>query len=80
MLRGYMLPGEKEPLKFRQRSRLNFRAQTVDRQPVNAGQQTPVAPFDLTRVRVKFAAQNKSFAFQRQQRQFDFVDWKSQPS
>ena len=64
----------REPLPFEQETqitldahRLNFSAQTIDREPVDAGQQPPLAPFQFTGARTKFAAKNKSFRFQRKQ-------------
>ena len=60
------LPCEKKTVKVLRRDRLNFRAQPVNREPMNSREQSPVAPFLLRRVRVKFAAENKTFRFEAQ--------------
>ena len=66
MLRISALPGKKESIKILGRDRLNLRAQPVDREPVNSSKQTAVAPFLFRRVSMKFSAENKAFAFERQ--------------
>ena len=66
------LPREQKPIKILNRDRLNFRAQPIDRQPMNSCQQSAVAPFLFRCVRMKFAAQNKTFAFESKQTSVDF--------
>jgi hypothetical protein len=66
------LPGQQEALKVLQRYRLDFRAQPVQREPMNSRQQAAVAPFEFGNARMKSSAQNKSFGFQSQQGGFNF--------
>src|SRR5579884_4411643 len=73
------LPGKKETAKLLDRDRLNFRAQPVDGEPMNARQQASLAPFGasapilgatfriLRARRAKFSAQDKSFGLQSEQ-------------
>ena len=68
-----VLPREQEPLKFGDRNGLNFRAEAIEGETMDAREQTAIAPFGFLRVRVEFAAQNKSFAFEREQCLFDFA-------
>ncbi len=42
-----MLPAQKPAHELRRRDRFNLLAQGGDRQPMNARQQTPLAPFEL---------------------------------
>ena len=72
MLRIDPLPGEQEALEVRDGDRLNLRAETVDREPMNAREQPPLAPFQVGRSRMKLAAQNESFTFQGKQGGLDF--------
>jgi hypothetical protein len=58
------LPGEQKALELHQRHWLNLRAEPVDGEPMNAGQQTAIAPFDLLSARMKLSAQNKSLGFE----------------
>ena len=58
------LPREQEALEIRERHGLNFSAQPIQRQPVNARQQPPIAPFKLPNARMKLSAQNESLDFQ----------------
>src|SRR5439155_7771539 len=72
MLRINALPGKKKSIKILRRNGLNLCAQPIDREPVNPRKQTAVAPFLFRRVSMKFPAENKAFAFERQQRAIDF--------
>src|SRR5260221_13067473 len=47
MFRIRPLPREQETLKLSDRHRLNLRAQTIERQAVNACEQSPLTPFEL---------------------------------
>ena len=73
VLRSNALPREEEALKFRDGYWLDFRAQAVDSQAVNASQQPAVAPFDLGCARMKFSTQNEAFGFQGEQGSIDFL-------
>ena len=66
------LPREEKTIKIVNGNRMNFRAQAVDGEPMNSRQQPTVAPFLLGCLRVKFAAQNKAFRLEREQRGVGF--------
>ena len=66
------LPGKKKTIEIVQRDRLNFRAQSIDREPMNSRQQSAIAPFLFGGVGMKFTAQHKTFRFERQQRRVNF--------
>ena len=66
------LPREKKTIKIVNRYRLNLRAQAIDGEPVNSRQQSTITPFLIGRLRMKFAAQNKAFGLEREQRGVDF--------
>ena len=68
---AHPLPREQKALKVRERDRLDFRAQTVDRQAMNSSKQTAVAPFDFRRARVETAPENETLGFEREQRCLD---------
>ena len=62
------LPCEQKALKVRKRDRLNFCAQTVDRQAMNSCKQTAVAPFHFRRALVETAPENETLGLEREQR------------
>src|SRR6266496_1706347 len=66
MFRISALPCEEKAIKILRRDRLNFRAQPIDREPMNSRQQPAVAPLLISRVRAKVATQHKSFRFEGQ--------------
>src|SRR6266513_2248843 len=66
------LPGEKKTIEVVNRDRLNFRAQSIDREPMNSRQQPAITPFLLGSIGMKFAAQHKTFRFEREQRRVNF--------
>src|SRR5260370_843706 len=57
-------PRQQKALKLRDRHRLNFCAQPIYREPVNSGQQTAVAPFQIGSFWMEFSSQDKPFGFQ----------------
>ena len=62
-LRGIgVLPDEKKTLKIGNTDRLDFPAQTIERIPVDAREQTTVAPFELL-CAAEAPAQDDAFAF-----------------
>src|SRR5204862_7098397 len=52
------VPSEKETIEILNRHRLNFRAQSVDREPANPRQQSAIAPFLFGCVGLKFPAED----------------------
>jgi hypothetical protein len=82
MFRVRALPGEKKPVKILRRNRLNLCTKPIDREPMNPREQSPVAPFLFGRlpaealakvgVGIKFAAQDETFPFEREQRGLNF--------
>src|SRR6516165_1582517 len=66
------LPGEKKTIEVVNRNRLNFRAQSIDCEPMNPRQQSAITPFLLCGIGMKFAAQYKTFRFEREQRRINF--------
>src|SRR4029434_822172 len=66
------LQGEKKTIEVVNRNRLNFRAQSIDREPMNSRQQSAITPFLLGGIRMKFAAQHKIVCLEREQRRVNF--------
>jgi hypothetical protein len=66
------LPRKKKTIEIVNRDRLNFRAQSIDREPMNSRQQPAIAPFLLGGIGMKFAAQHKTFRFECEQRRVNF--------
>src|SRR5437899_4966758 len=66
------LPRKKKTIEIVNRDRLNLRAQSIDREPMNSRQQSAVTPFLLGGIGMKFAAQHKTFRFECEQRRVNF--------
>src|ERR1044071_2249138 len=78
MIGIHVLPGEKKTTKILGRDWLNFRAQSIDREPMNSRQQPPVAPFLFRGIWMKLSTQDETFHFKGKQRGFDFRARQSQ--
>src|SRR4051794_28998544 len=66
------LPGEQEALKLRDGDGLNLGAQALNGQPMNAREETAVAPFQIAGLWTEFAAKDESLPFQGEQGLVDF--------
>ena len=62
-----MLPGKQEAQEVARGDRVDFRAQTPDRVPMNAGQEPPVAPLLVVDARNEASSQDRAFRFQRRE-------------
>src|SRR5215472_1065277 len=72
MLQIGALPSEQKAIKILNRDRLNLRAQSIDREPMNSRKQPAIAPFLFCRGRMKFSSQNKPFRFEGEERRINF--------
>src|SRR5437762_11006755 len=72
------LPREKKPIEIVNRDRLNFRAQSIDREPMNSRQQPAITPFLLGGIGMKFAAQHKTFRLKCEQCRVNFRVFQNQ--
>ncbi len=71
----HVLPREEEPHELGWADRCNFGAQAIQGVAVDSREQTPIAPFQRTRVRCERPTQNRPFRFERQQGRVDVSLW-----
>ena len=72
MLQIGTLPRKEKSVEILRGNRLNFRAQPVNCEPMNSRKQATVTPFLFGRIWTKFAPQDKTFCFEREECRVNF--------